>query len=175
MKILRFIFLIVYFGFLDGLISCNLEDNVKSLKKYLDISLPKEISSFNSTYECLDESYKKPCVFFCAFSISKANFSKWIHEVKLPVVDSSFLKESGNLDVQVFNKVTRIDMPDFSKSQKYPWWGPLQCDNQTRYASFYNSKLKSPIMSFKEPWDGRVLIIYCERESRCYLIVETFL
>lgn len=176
----HFFKLVFYFFLLLCNVSCDgvFNDegkNFRSIKKYLKAPLPSGVTSFNSTNECLDKSFKRPCIFFSSFSISKDDFANWINEIKIPEVDSSFFTNNCNNDQQVLNKLTSLQLRDFAEAQKRKWWNPTQCDYHILYASFYNSQAKKIIHSYSDSWDGRALILYCPGKSLCHLLIETFL
>jgi len=175
MKRYQFLKILIYLTLLENFVSCKGEENnIKIIKEYLNIALPNGVSSFKSANGCLDYSYKKPCIFFCSFSISKKDFINWMNETKVPVVNSSFLAKFCNNDQQVLNMITNLNLRGFARANSYKWWNPSQCNYRTAYAAFYNSQSKHH-SAFNGPWDGRILIVYCESKSVCHLIVETFL
>lgn len=172
--------ILIFLILLKSFVSCtesfkNEENSIKIINKHLKIKLPNEVSSFNSANNCLDQSFNKPCIFFCSFLISKDNFTKWIEQIDVPVVDAPFLNNFCNNDQQILNKVTNINLHDFANTKKYTWWNPTKCKLLSLYASFYSSQSKTLIRVFEDSWDGRVLIAYCEEKSYCYVIIETFL
>jgi hypothetical protein len=174
-----FITLIIFLIFSNSFVSCvegieNEKNNIERIKKYLRINLPNGVSSFNSAFGCLDHSYEKPCIFFVSFSISKKNFNNWVKEVKIQAGNDSLLNIS-NKDQQIINILTSTELRDFAKPYSYKWWKPSECNNPTLYAYLYDSHSKKIVGSFKDYWDGRVLIMYCEEKSICYFIIETFL
>jgi hypothetical protein len=171
--------LIVYFFFTIIFSSCieGFEKDSKSLeiiKNYWKISLPNGVSSFNSAFGCLDNSYEKPCIFFVSFLISKRNFSNWIKEAELQQGGDSMVSPFIK-DQKLANKIKSIELRDFAKASSYKWWKPFECRNPILYPYLYNSQSKKIVRSIGDYWDGRVLIMYCEEKAICYFIVETFL
>lgn len=149
--------------------------NIDLLNQYLIINLPDGVSSFYSAEKCLDASFKKPCTFFCVFSIPKENFYHWIKQIKVPNVDSSYKKLYCQNNQYLFDRLTNLRLREFAQPNKFSWWKPLECTDVDEYASVYNSQTKMLVALNHETWDGRVLIRYCKNTLQCYVVIETFL
>ncbi len=145
---------------------------IKVLTTKFGIKPPDKSTNFKASEQSADLSFDKPFVFFCTFNIEEEYFQTWIKQINIPQDLPDIL---GTNDSIALVKIRTINLPGYAITKEIDWWNPVDCNNQKRYVSFFNSDLKKVVIEFQKTWDGRILIVYCSELSKCDIIIETFM